>query len=179
MHDRSYVNEEWIEARRAALPGELVEMVRARPGRSKWFYLSLPPAEGGLRGLLAEKELAFRGLVKARQLVRGKHYAGRRGTKGWYPMGYMPTEKAALPLVIGAGEAALRLAILETVRREPGRSQSYYCRLSPARGGLAGSQERKERALAALLAEGLLRLQQLERPLGRQRAGVYPGRQGV
>jgi hypothetical protein len=57
--------------------------------------------------------------------------------------------------------------ILELVRRDAGHARSYYERLPVAQGGARGSQERKERALTALLNDGSLERVELENPRGR------------
>lgn len=57
--------------------------------------------------------------------------------------------------------------ILDLVRRDPGRSRSYYERLSVAQGGVRCSQERKERAVTSLLEDGSLERVMLEKPQGR------------
>lgn len=161
------------------MPSELVALVEREPGRAKWHYLGMSPEKGGVRGLLQHKIEAFRGLVRERKLVRGAHYAGRRGTKGWYSAGHRGCNLTGPELELKPGEAGLRKGLLALVQHEPGRGQSHYCRLPPAQGGLPGSQERKERALSALLAEGVLQLRDLPRPIGRQRNGVYPAAEAV
>lgn len=57
--------------------------------------------------------------------------------------------------------------ILDLVRRDPGKSRSHYERLPSAQGGVKGSQERKERAMASLLESGCLVRVELEKPVGR------------
>ena len=57
--------------------------------------------------------------------------------------------------------------ILELVRRDPGKSRSYYERLPVAQGGVKCSQERKERAVNSLLNDGSLERVELEAPKGR------------
>jgi hypothetical protein len=57
--------------------------------------------------------------------------------------------------------------LIELVRRDPGRSRSYYERLPVARGGVRCSQERKERAVESLLNEGALERVELAVPKGR------------
>jgi len=57
--------------------------------------------------------------------------------------------------------------ILDLVRRDPGKSRSHYERLPSAQGGVKGSQERKERAVASLLESGCLVRVELEKPVGR------------
>lgn len=61
----------------------------------------------------------------------------------------------------------LHRALLELVRRHPDRPRSYYERLPTTQGGVRGSQERKERAVDALLAEGALERVELAQPQGR------------
>ena len=58
-------------------------------------------------------------------------------------------------------------AVLELVRRDPGKSRSYYERLPVAQGGVRCSQERKERAVESLLGDGSLERVELEAPRGR------------
>jgi Bifunctional DNA primase/polymerase, N-terminal/Primase C terminal 2 (PriCT-2)/AAA domain len=57
--------------------------------------------------------------------------------------------------------------LLDLVRRDPGKSRSYYERLSVAQGGVKCSQERKERAIESLLNDGSLQRIELEVPKGR------------
>lgn len=57
--------------------------------------------------------------------------------------------------------------LLELVRRDPGKSRSYYERLPVAQGGVKCSQERKERAIESLLNDGSLERVELEKPQGR------------
>ena len=57
--------------------------------------------------------------------------------------------------------------LLDLVRRVPGKSRSYYERLSVAQGGVKCSQERKERAVDSLLNDGSLERIELEKPQGR------------
>jgi hypothetical protein len=57
--------------------------------------------------------------------------------------------------------------IIELVRRDPGKSRSYYERLPVAQGGVKASQERKERAVTSLLNDGSLERIELEKPQGR------------
>lgn len=57
--------------------------------------------------------------------------------------------------------------LLDLVRRDPGKSRSYYERLSVAQGGVKCSQERKERAVDSLLNDGSLERIELEKPQGR------------
>ena len=57
--------------------------------------------------------------------------------------------------------------LLDLVRRDPGKSRSYYERLPVAQGGVKCSQERKERAVDSLLNDGSLERVELERPQGR------------
>lgn len=61
----------------------------------------------------------------------------------------------------------VRRGLLELVRGTPGRTRSYYERLPLAQGGVRASQERKERAVDELLAEGLLERVELDKPTGR------------
>lgn len=63
--------------------------------------------------------------------------------------------------------SALCAAIVDLVRRDPGRSRSYYERLPVAQGGVKASQERKERAITSLLSDGSLERVELEKPQGR------------
>jgi hypothetical protein len=57
--------------------------------------------------------------------------------------------------------------ILDLVRKDPGKSRSYYERLPVAQGGVKASQERKERAVTSLLNDGSLERIELEKPQGR------------
>jgi hypothetical protein len=57
--------------------------------------------------------------------------------------------------------------VLDLVRKDPGKSRSYYERLPVAQGGVKASQERKERAVTSLLNDGSLERVELEKPQGR------------
>jgi hypothetical protein len=57
--------------------------------------------------------------------------------------------------------------LIELVRRDPGKSRSYYERLPVLKGGVKCSQERKERAIESLLNDGSLERVELEKPQGR------------
>jgi len=57
--------------------------------------------------------------------------------------------------------------MIELVRREPGKSRSYYERLPVTQGGVKCSQERKERIITSLLNDGSLERVELEKPQGR------------
>jgi len=59
------------------------------------------------------------------------------------------------------------LDLIELVRRDPGKSRSYYERLPVAQGGVKCSQERKERAVNSLLSDGSFERVELEAPKGR------------
>ena len=53
------------------------------------------------------------------------------------------------------------------MRKDAGKSRSYYERLPVAQGGVKASQERKERAVTSLLNDGSLERIELEKPQGR------------
>lgn len=165
------VTEEWIAEVRAAMPGALLELVRAQPGLPKTRYIYWPVAEGGLRGLTEDKYVALEQLFERGELELGFSRGRRKDVPGVYPAGH--TEAKTTPADM------LRAGLSELVRREPGRAQSYYCRLPVGRGGLPGAQERKERVLSAMLAEGALQLKELAQPVGRQRTGVYLAAEAV
>ena len=57
--------------------------------------------------------------------------------------------------------------LIDLVRRDPGKSRSYYERLPVATGGVKASQERKERAMNSLFNDGSLERVELEAPKGR------------
>lgn len=57
--------------------------------------------------------------------------------------------------------------MLQLVRDHPEHSRSYYEQLPKTRGGPRGSQERKERAMTALINDGCLKIVELEKPKGR------------
>ena len=57
--------------------------------------------------------------------------------------------------------------LIALVRKQPGHARTYYERLAVAQGGARGSQERKERALTALIEDGSLERIELEVPRGR------------
>ena len=57
--------------------------------------------------------------------------------------------------------------LVELVRRDPGKSRTYYERLSLAQGGVKASQERKELSVTSLINDGLLERVELDKPQGR------------
>lgn len=57
--------------------------------------------------------------------------------------------------------------LVALVRRDSGKSRSYYERLPVSQGGVRCSQERKERAMDSLLNSGCLERVELEKPQGR------------
>jgi len=57
--------------------------------------------------------------------------------------------------------------LIQLVRNNPNRARSHFERLSVADGGLRASQERRERLVDSLLADGLLERVELEKPQGR------------
>lgn len=57
--------------------------------------------------------------------------------------------------------------VLALVRTDPGHARSYYEQLPATRGGVRGSQPRKERAVESLINDGSLERVELETPRGR------------
>jgi hypothetical protein len=57
--------------------------------------------------------------------------------------------------------------MIQLIRDQPGRARSFYEQLPKTRGGPTGSQERKERAVEALLNDGSLEIVMLEKPRAR------------
>jgi len=57
--------------------------------------------------------------------------------------------------------------LVNLIRKEPGKSRSYYERLPVAHGGVKASQERKERAIDSMLRDGQIDRVNLEKPLGK------------
>lgn len=57
--------------------------------------------------------------------------------------------------------------IVELVRQHPHKSRSFYERLPVSNGGVKASQDRKERAINTLLADGVLVRVELDKPQGR------------
>jgi hypothetical protein len=62
--------------------------------------------------------------------------------------------------------------MIDLVRQNPGRSRSYYERLTRAQGGPGHSQERKERAMTSLINDGCLVIEMFEKPKGRSDHGM-------
>ena len=164
---KEQITEEWIAARRAALPGELEALVRSEPGRVKSHYVSLPVAQGGVRGLTDDKDAAFDRLVAEGVLEPGFNRGPRKSATGWYPAGH-PERQAPL----GGGE--LGEALLKLIAAAPGHASSHYCRLPMSEGGVAGSQERKEKTLLQLITCGKVKVVTLARAVGRKTHELYP-----
>ncbi len=57
--------------------------------------------------------------------------------------------------------------MLDLIRNHPNKSRSYYERLPVAQGGVKAAQDRKERVLTTLLADGLVVRVELDKPQGR------------
>lgn len=57
--------------------------------------------------------------------------------------------------------------LLDLIRKDPGKSRSYYERLPVSQGGVKGSQERKERAVTSMINDGSIVRVELEVPKGR------------
>jgi len=88
-----------------------------------------------------------------------------------------PGERAELKQSIKEAKAqdewvGLCNAMIDLVRQTPGRSRSYYERLTRAQGGPGGSQERKERAMTSLINDGCLTVEVFEKPKGRADHGL-------
>jgi hypothetical protein len=62
---------------------------------------------------------------------------------------------------------ALTHQLIRLIRDNPNRARSYFERLATAEGGLKCSQERRERLMNSLLADGLVERIELEKPQGR------------
>ena len=63
--------------------------------------------------------------------------------------------------------ATLTQQMIQLIRANPNRARSYFERLTTAEGGLKCSQERRERLMNSLLADGLVERVELEKPQGR------------
>jgi molybdopterin converting factor small subunit len=61
----------------------------------------------------------------------------------------------------------LAVNMLDLIRNHPNKSRSYYERLPVAQGGVKAAQDRKERVLTTLLADGLVVRVELDKPQGR------------
>lgn len=57
--------------------------------------------------------------------------------------------------------------LLQLIRNDPGKSRTYYERLSVSHGGVKSSQDRKERAIDSMLRDGQLERVELSKPIGR------------
>lgn len=57
--------------------------------------------------------------------------------------------------------------MLQLIRDDPGHARSYYEQLPKTRGGPAGSQERKERAMQSLINDGSVVVVKLDKPRGK------------
>ena len=156
----SEVTQEWVEERRAALPGEMLELIQRKPGMTKTHYIYLKLAEGGLRGMAEDKYVALERLLAEGKVERGYNRGKMKRFAGLYPAGH-PERNEEFP------DRELDEGLVRLVEQDPGRGQSHYCRLPLAQGGLKGSQERKERAMARLLEQGRLRLVKLHKAEGR------------
>lgn len=58
--------------------------------------------------------------------------------------------------------------LVQLVRRSPGYGKSFYTQLKIVKGGVKGSQERKDQVLQDLITEGRVIKQDLEKPRGKQ-----------
>jgi len=163
----SKVTPEWIEERKAALPGEMMALVQRQPGMPKTYYIYLKVAEGGLRGLSDDKYEAMQKLLREGALVYGVSRGKMRGFKGLYPEGHPERMSAWAEQERPASDLELEDGLVRLVEQDPGRGQTHYCRLPLVEGGLRGSQERKERAMSRLLEQGRLRLVELPSRVGR------------
>jgi hypothetical protein len=161
------VTEEWIAERRAALPDEMLRLIAESPGYPKTSYILRPLAQGGLRGLSDDKEAAFYRLVAEGRIEPGFNRGPRKNVQGWYPAGCAERR-------LKWTDPDLRNALLGLITREPGRSPSYYCRLGLREGGILGAQDRKEKMLQELVAEGAVEMVKLPRQLGRLTVVVQP-----
>lgn len=156
----SKVTQEWVEERRAALPGEMMALIERNPGMTKTHYIYLKLEEGGLRGLAEDKYAALQRLLDEGKVERGCNRGKMKQFAGLYPAGH-PERNEEFP------DRELENGLLRLVEQDPGRGQSHYCRLPLAEGGIKGSQERKERAMRRLLEQGRLRLVELPSKVGR------------
>ena len=160
------VSDEWIKERKAALPAELKALIAADPGKTKTHYLYLKVEQGGVRGLSDDKYEALAELMQRGEVVEGYNSGKRKGYSGLYPQGHPDADKPA-------GDFEMEQAVWGLVARHEGRSRAFYCRLSPAEGGLLGSQERKERALDKLVKDGKVRCSLLDKAVGRKKHEYY------
>lgn len=161
------ITQEWIEERRAALPGEILEMINRRPGMPKSYYIYRSPEYGGLRGLSQDKYAALEQLVVEGKVELGCGRGKFQSINGYYPAGHPERD-------VPFSDEYLENGLQELVMRDPGRGQSHYCRLPLAEGGLRGSQERKEKVMKRLLREGKLVLVGMNKPVGRLTHAVFP-----
>jgi len=155
------VSEDWIKERREALPAELKALITLQPGRTKTHYLYLKVKSGGVRGLSDDKYAALDTLMRSGEIVAGYNSGKRKDYQGLYPAGHPDIDKPAV-------DFELEAALIRLVRKHAGRGRAFYCRLSPADGGLLGSQERKEKALDRLITTGQVKRVMLERAVGRK-----------
>ena len=64
-------------------------------------------------------------------------------------------------------QESVRGELLDLIRAQPGRARTYYERLPVHQGGVKSSQENKEKAISAMMQEGLVEMVMLARPVGR------------
>jgi hypothetical protein len=167
------VSAEWLRERRAALPGELLELITLLPGRTKTFYLYMRVESGGLRGLSDDKYAALDELIATGRVEWGRNRGRNYQFKGLYPAGH-PLKDTPPDTPLSLEDSELERALLAAVEREPGRAGSHYCRLPLSQGGPLGSQARKEAALGRLVRAGRVKLVPLPKPQGRKTQGLWP-----
>lgn len=57
--------------------------------------------------------------------------------------------------------------LLNLIKEQPGRAYSYYTRLPLSQGGIKGSQERKEKIMNKFIENNVVKLVELDKPVGR------------
>ena len=167
MNSISKVTEAWIAERRKLLPSEFLKLISENPGMPKSYYLFMSPEKGGLMGLTEDKYEALVKLVEEGKVQPGISRGKVKTVPGWYPAGHPDINKPH-------NDEQLEQNLLECVSKDPGKAFSYYCRLPLSKGGVPGSQERKEQHLRKLLDSGRIRMVNLPKPVGRKTHGIWP-----
>ena len=170
---KTKVTAEWLADRRARLPDELMALITERPGRAKTYYLYLPVAEGGPGGISDDKYAALNKLIGEGKVVLGRNRGKMKKFAGLYPAGHPLRDVGNLPEQDPV-DKVVEKSLLELVEAEPGRGVSFYTHLPLSLGGVRGSQERKERVMARLVAEGKVIRFRLPKPIKRMTHVIYP-----
>lgn len=170
---KTKVTEEWLAERRENLPGELLALISRCPGMVKTYYLYLPVDAGGPRGMSDYKYAALQKLMDEGKVVLGVNRGKVKKIPGLYPAGH-PLRFINLAPEADEVDKMIEASILNLVQNEPGRGETYYCRVPLGQGGVRGSQQRKERVMARLLAENKLLRVKLPTPVKRMTHAIYP-----